>query len=284
MAASPDTFSVTVASDPFSSIRTLPEAPEPFSAPSWAWYEVVSAAEAMPGSAITAMPTATDGAASSRDFLIAVLLEGVPGTRRRGRAGRWITPGSVVHGRSDGCRLRSLSAAPGRLGRVTVVVVVGAGPVGMTAAMLLARRGIDVLVLDRHRSAPSEPRAVHLDDESLRVLQAAGVADAFAGMSRPMAGLRLLDDGSRTLAEFARGTGEHGWPQASMFHQPDLEAVLRAAASTEPRVELRGGVEVLHVEHPQGPVRLVVRDRDTGAEEQLVAEAVLGCDGAHSTV
>src|SRR3954453_15753684 len=160
MAASPDTFSVTVASDPFSSIMTLPEAPEPFSAPSWAWYEVVSAAEAMPGSAITAMPTATDGAASSRDFLIAVLLEGVPGTRRRGRAGRGIPPGSVVHGRSDGCRLRNLSAAPGRLGRVTVVVVVvGAGPVGMTAAMLLARRGIDVLVLDRHRSAPSEPRA-----------------------------------------------------------------------------------------------------------------------------
>jgi 3-(3-hydroxy-phenyl)propionate hydroxylase len=164
------------------------------------------------------------------------------------------------------------------------VVVVGAGPVGVTAALLLARRGIDVLVLDRHRSAHSEPRAVHLDDESLRVLQAAGVAEAFAAMSRPMAGLRLLDDGSRTLAEFPRGTGEHGWPQASMFHQPDLEGLLRAAAAAEPRVELRGGVKVLHVEHPQGPVRLVVRDRDTGAEEELAADAVLGCDGAHSTV
>jgi 3-(3-hydroxy-phenyl)propionate hydroxylase len=38
------------------------------------------------------------------------------------------------------------------------------------------------------------------------------------------------------------------------------------------------------VEHPAGPVRLTLRDRDTGAEEQLVADAVLGCDGAHSTV
>jgi 3-(3-hydroxy-phenyl)propionate hydroxylase len=172
---------------------------------------------------------------------------------------------------------------PGRLGRVTVVVV-GAGPVGVTAALLLARRGIDVLVLERHRSAYPQPRAVHLDDECLRVLQAAGVADAFAAVSRPMAGLRLLDGEHRTLAEFRRGSGEHGWPQASMFSQPDLEAVLHAALAAEPRAELCGGVELLHVEHPAGPVRLTVRDRDTGAEHELLADAVLGCDGANSTV
>jgi 3-(3-hydroxy-phenyl)propionate hydroxylase len=164
------------------------------------------------------------------------------------------------------------------------VLVVGAGPVGVTAALLLARRGVDVLVVDRHPHAYPQPRAVHLDDESLRVLQAAGVADAFTAVSRPMAGLRLLDGGARTLAEFARGDGHHGWPQGSMFSQPDLETVLRAAAEAEPRVTLRGGVEVLHVEHLEGPVRVTVRDRATGAEEVLVPEAVLGCDGAHSTV
>ncbi|WP_138761022.1 bifunctional 3-(3-hydroxy-phenyl)propionate/3-hydroxycinnamic acid hydroxylase [Modestobacter altitudinis] len=163
------------------------------------------------------------------------------------------------------------------------VVVVGAGPVGVTAALLLACRGLDVLVLDRHAEAHPLPRAVHLDDESLRVLQAAGVADAFAAVSRPMAGLRLLDGDGRTLAEFPRGAGEHGWPQGSMFSQPDLERVLRDALAAEPRARLRGGVEVLRVDGA-GPVRLTVRDRDTGAEEELVADAVLGCDGARSTV
>jgi 3-(3-hydroxy-phenyl)propionate hydroxylase len=171
----------------------------------------------------------------------------------------------------------------GRLGSVSVVVV-GAGPVGVTAALLLARRGVDVLVLDRHREAHPQPRAVHLDDEALRVLQAAGVADDFTAISAPMAGLRLVDGANRTLAEFPRGRGEHGWPQASMFSQPDLERVLRRALSAQSRAELRGGVEVLHVEHVAGPVRLTVRDRADGTTEQLVADAVLGCDGAASTV
>ena len=73
------------------------------------------------------------------------------------------------------------------------VVIVGAGPVGLTAALLLARRGIDSLVLERHPAPYPLPRAVHIDGEVMRILQEAGVADGFRGISRAMPGLRLLD-------------------------------------------------------------------------------------------
>ncbi len=166
------------------------------------------------------------------------------------------------------------------------VVVVGAGPVGATAALLLARRGLEVQLLDRRPRPSGLPRAVHLDDEALRALADAGVADGFLPLSRPMAGLRLLDAGHRTLAEFRRqpGAGRHGWPQASMFHQPDLEELLRAAVDRAPGITVRTGVEVVGLEEADRSVTVRVLDVGTGRRSGVLASAVLGCDGAHSTV
>ena len=59
-------------------------------------------------------------------------------------------------------------------------------------------------MLERQPEPYPLPRAVHLDDEVFRVLQAAGVADEVLARSRPIAGLRLLDGRHRVLAEFRR--------------------------------------------------------------------------------
>ncbi|HEY0453503.1 bifunctional 3-(3-hydroxy-phenyl)propionate/3-hydroxycinnamic acid hydroxylase [Actinophytocola sp.] len=163
------------------------------------------------------------------------------------------------------------------------VVVVGAGPVGMTAALLLARRGLPVLILERHREPYRLPRAVHLDDEVFRVLQDAGVADRLLLRTRPLEGLRLLDRGHRLLAEFRRdaAAGSNGWPQGSLVHQPDLEEVLAEAVAAHPAIRMERGVEVKGLRRSGAEVLL---NTGPGGGDTIRTPAVLGCDGANSTV
>ncbi len=170
---------------------------------------------------------------------------------------------------------------------VVPVVVIGAGPTGVTAATLLADYGISSLVLDRWDGVYPQPRAVHLDDEIYRLLARLGVAEAFAEISRPALGLRLLDHDLRVLAEFHRAPGEsvHGFPQANMFDQPDLEALLRDNAKTRSNVQVRGNSEVTCItQHEPGRVRVTFADRISGDEHVVDAAYVLGCDGANSVV
>jgi 3-(3-hydroxy-phenyl)propionate hydroxylase len=167
------------------------------------------------------------------------------------------------------------------------VVIVGAGPTGVTAATLLAQYGLESLVLDRWPDVYPQPRAVHLDDEIYRIIARLGIADEFAAISRPAHGLRLLDNTMRVLAEFRRDTacGVNGFPQANMFDQPEFEVLLRNNLKRHRHATLRGDTEVVGItDQGDGHVRVAFTDRTDGREHAVEADYVLGCDGANSVV
>src|SRR6476646_8218830 len=167
------------------------------------------------------------------------------------------------------------------------VVIVGAGPNGITAATKLAQYGVDSLILDRWEDVYPQPRAVHLDDEICRLLAGLGIADEFASISRPAQGLQLRDRGMRVMAEFHRDCAEspNGFPQANMFDQPELEGLLRANLKHHPQAVLRGNAEVIEaVQIAPDRVQVTFTDRVSGEEHRVETRYVLGCDGANSLV
>ncbi|PRY36851.1 bifunctional 3-(3-hydroxy-phenyl)propionate/3-hydroxycinnamic acid hydroxylase [Umezawaea tangerina] len=165
----------------------------------------------------------------------------------------------------------------------TRVVVVGAGPVGLTAAALLAARGVEVLVLERNATTSDEPKAISLDDESLRAFQAAGVVDRVLGIIVPGIGTRYYDrDGRAVVQVRAPRPFRHGHPFKNPFAQPDLERALHRHLLSHPRVEVRMGAEVTGLLRDADGVEVAFREH--GRATTVRARYALGCDGGRSGV
>jgi len=165
------------------------------------------------------------------------------------------------------------------------VAIVGAGPTGLTLAILLAQRGRSVAVLERFPEPYALPRAVHFDHEAGRILQAAGVSDELAAFTEPAPVYEWRNAAGEVLLRLGREkeTGVSGWPDSTMCHQPRLEAALERRAGVLEGVRLLRGCDVQRLDACEGLVRVAARQSD-GESVTVRARYAVGCDGANSFV
>ncbi|GAA4718601.1 bifunctional 3-(3-hydroxy-phenyl)propionate/3-hydroxycinnamic acid hydroxylase [Phytohabitans rumicis] len=164
------------------------------------------------------------------------------------------------------------------------VVVIGGGPVGTVALALLGHAGIHAVGIERDVDLWSQARAVHFDGETMRALQGIGIGDQVLARCRPMTNVRMENEAGETL--MAQPTGQRGpqaWHDDVMFHQPEVDALLRAEVERLPGVELRLGTTLVGLEQDDRRAHCRVQNAD-GTSEVLAARWVIGCDGAWSTV
>jgi 3-(3-hydroxy-phenyl)propionate hydroxylase len=166
------------------------------------------------------------------------------------------------------------------------IAIVGYGPAGATLANLLGQSGISTLVLEREETAYHLPRAVHLDDEVMRVFDTIGLAAAIEPTVHVSPGMRFMDAAGRGLLEWPRPKERtpQGWHASYRFHQPELECILRRGLQRFPSVSVRTRIEALAVDQDTDGVTVRCENLRTGQLERIRARYVVGCDGARSFI
>ncbi len=163
------------------------------------------------------------------------------------------------------------------------VAIVGAGPTGLTLANLLGIYGIACVLIERNADTVHEPRAVSIDDESLRTMQAAGLVDEVMAQTVHGYGAHYYSARGRLFAKVQPTEQPFGFPRRNAFRQPVLEAQLHAALSRFPHVATLFDHELIAFEDAGGGVNLRVRKAD-GHTFDLTCDYLVASDGASSFV
>lgn len=175
------------------------------------------------------------------------------------------------------------------------VVIVGAGPSGLAAAIELGSRGIACTVLERQTRAGYAPRAKTTHSRTREHLRRWGIADKLAAaspfgvdypshvlfvtrLSGPL--IHRFENALQCLPARDERYSEHG----QWIPQYKLEAVLREHALSLPGVELLFGQEFVGYAETDDGLTLTVRDVQTGQERPMAAAYMIGADGARSAV
>ena len=166
------------------------------------------------------------------------------------------------------------------------VIVVGAGPVGLTLAYGLARAGVSVTVIETEPAVSRQLRASTFHPPTLDMLDAWGVtAELIAhGRITPTWQIRLHETGEHVTFDLSVLQGDTAHPYRLQCEQAVLSDALEARLKSEPSVRIWRGASVVDVGQHAGGAWVEVRPADGSPVERIEGAYVVGCDGAHSLV
>ena len=166
------------------------------------------------------------------------------------------------------------------------VLIVGLGPTGGTLANLLALHGFSILIVEKEKSFYPLPRAVHFDDEIMRVFQTIGITKKFLKHTIINKGTKFVNSKNKEVLDWPRprAVTENGWYPSYRFHQPDLERKLRGRLKDFRKVAIMHNTEVMKLKANKDIVKVSLKNFKNKKINEVVSKYVVGCDGARSTV
>src|SRR6266571_2776007 len=164
----------------------------------------------------------------------------------------------------------------------TSVIIVGAGPTGLMLGNLLGMAGVETLMLERNADLSDCPKAIALDDEGLRVCQAAGLGEAVSENLLLDIDAHYVSAG-RLFVKVAPTSKRNGYPLISTFHQPEFEATLLEGLERFACVKVWFQHTLETFEQTEQGVLARVRTPE-GAQVEIECAYLAACDGAKSSV
>lgn len=172
------------------------------------------------------------------------------------------------------------------------VLVVGAGPAGLVAAIALARYGVGVLVVEKRAGISALSRALVISTRTMEILRSWGLEDDVR------TGAADVEPCGWMTYTLAAGEGTEiplGYPTAAQAAavsptrpawapQDHLEPLLLDRLQSYPDTEVCFGTELITLDQDSDGVSAVLRDRESGQTRGMRTGFVIGADGAHSTV
>ncbi len=164
------------------------------------------------------------------------------------------------------------------------VTIVGLGPTGGTLANLLAMHDLSILILDREKSFYPLPRAVHFDDEIMRVFQTIGITKQFLKHTIINKGTKFVNSKDKVILDWPRPKKitDNGWYPSYRFHQPDLEKKLRKKLKNYKKVSIEQNSEVIKIKNSKNRVDIKYLNINNHKDYLVRSKYVIGCDGANS--
>lgn len=166
----------------------------------------------------------------------------------------------------------------------TTCCVVGGGPAGMMLGLLLARAGVEVTVLEKHKDFLRDFRGDTVHPSTLRLLDELGLGERFARLpARRLDTVRMhIGDTVVPLSDLSRIPGPH--KHIAMVPQWDFLDLLASAAAEEPSFTLRMRTAVTGLLTEGGRVTGVRYEDADGATGEITADLTVACDGRDSLV
>ncbi len=173
----------------------------------------------------------------------------------------------------------------------TDVVIIGGGPVGLCASLLLACHGVRSVVLEKHATTATHPKASAFNTRTMEILRQLGIADEVYASTGPVGGVsfytsltgyKLGEISMRDAPGYIENLMAATPAPLSISSQIVLEEILKRHADANELIDVRFNTEKTGLRQNEEGVAVEAVDRDSGLSLRINGAYAIACDGAAS--